>query len=115
MTHLTRMIQGCSIALAVCTTLHAQSMSPARPLIIRAARLLDVKAGQYISPAVVVIEGQRIKTIGPNVSVPSAADVIDLGSATLLPGLVDCHTHLLENYDPALPSGAVNMLFTVAQ
>jgi imidazolonepropionase-like amidohydrolase len=113
--HSIKTIHACAIALLVWTTLHAQSVPPARALIVRAAHLLDVKAGRYISPAVVLVEDQRVKAVATNLSTPSGAEEIDLGSATLLPGLIDCHTHLLENYDPSLPSGAVNMILTVAQ
>ncbi len=49
------------------------------------------------SPAVIIIEGERIREIGANLSIPANAEVIDLGSKTLLPGLIDCHTHL--NFD----------------
>jgi imidazolonepropionase-like amidohydrolase len=59
---------------------------------IRAARLLDVKRGTLISNPVVVVEGGRIHSVES--SVPPGADVIDLGSVTLLPGLFDMHTHV---------------------
>jgi imidazolonepropionase-like amidohydrolase len=59
---------------------------------VRAARLLDVKAGVTIDHPVVVIEGERIVSVGHNV--PPGAELIDLGEVTLLPGLFDMHTHL---------------------
>lgn len=59
---------------------------------IRAARMLDVDTGQLVSNAVVVVEGDRIVRVGGGV--PRGADVIDLGNSTLLPGLMDLHTHL---------------------
>jgi len=59
---------------------------------IRAARLLDVKRGILIPNPVVVVEGGRIRSVES--SVPPGADVIDLGSVTLLPGLFDMHTHV---------------------
>jgi hypothetical protein len=113
--HSVKTIRACSIALLAWTALQAQSIPPPRALIVRAAHLLDVKTGRYLSPAAILVEDQRVKAVDANLSVPSGADVIDLGSATVLPGLVDCHTHLLENYDPALPSGTTNMILTVAQ
>ncbi|HTO88229.1 MAG TPA: amidohydrolase family protein [Thermoanaerobaculia bacterium] len=62
-------------------------------LAVRAARVLDVRAGRYVEGAVVVVRGDRIESIGT--SVPAGAKVIDLGPRTLLPGLIDVHTHAL--------------------
>jgi imidazolonepropionase-like amidohydrolase len=67
-------------------------------LAIRAARMLDVQSGHYVTNAVLLVEGDRIKAVGVNLPVPAEAQVLDLGNATLLPGLIDCHTHLLQNY-----------------
>src|SRR5262249_61298320 len=61
--------------------------------------MLDVRAGKYVENAGVLIENDRIKAAGAIAGVqaqaPKGATVIDLGSATLLPGLIDCHAHLL--------------------
>jgi len=62
-------------------------------LVIRAARLLDVEAGRLISPAVVVVKGERIEGVGA-AAAPPGARTIDLGEVTILPGLIDTHTHL---------------------
>jgi imidazolonepropionase-like amidohydrolase len=73
----------------------AQAARPApRRTAIRAARLIDGKGGAPVRDAVVLIEGERIVGAGPNLPIPAGADIIDLGGATLLPGLVDCHTHI---------------------
>jgi imidazolonepropionase-like amidohydrolase len=61
---------------------------------IRAARLIDGKGGAPVRDAVVIVEGERIVAAGPNLPIPAGATVIDLGGATLLPGLIDCHTHI---------------------
>src|SRR6185295_12210675 len=66
-----------------------------RQTAVRAARLLDVKNGTLINNAVVLIEGERISAVGSGLPIPAGATVIDLGDLTLLPGLIDCHTHLL--------------------
>lgn len=66
-----------------------------RPTAVRAARLLDVKSGALINNAVVLVEGERISAVGAGLPIPPGANVIDLGDVTLLPGLIDCHTHLL--------------------
>lgn len=69
--------------------------APPTVRVIKAVRFLDVNTGSYMSPALVLVEGERIKAVGPNLAIPIGAEVIDLGSATLLPGLIDCHTHML--------------------
>ncbi|HXT27863.1 MAG TPA: amidohydrolase family protein [Vicinamibacterales bacterium] len=71
------------------------AQTPAEPVVaIRAARLIDGRGGAPIAPAVVVIRGDRIEAAGAGVAVPAGARVIDMGNATLLPGLIDLHTHL---------------------
>ena len=66
------------------------------PVALRAAQYLDVKAGALRKNAIVLINGDHIAAIGPEVAIPNGATVIDLGPATILPGLIDCHTHLLQ-------------------
>lgn len=66
-------------------------------IVLRAARMLDVQTGRLISPAVVVIEKDRIKSVNP-ATVPRG-QLIDLGNVTLLPGLIDMHTHLSFDLD----------------
>ncbi len=64
-----------------------------KPTVIRAARLIDGRGGNPASPAVIVVRGNRIESIGG--AVPADAQTIDLGDMTLLPGLIDAHTHIL--------------------
>lgn len=72
--------------------LHAESSSHA--LVLRAARMLDVESGKVVSPAEILIQGDRIDAVGGTVAHPTGAEVIDLGDTTLMPGLIDAHVHL---------------------
>ncbi len=63
-------------------------------LAIKAARLIDGRGGPPLADAVVLVEGDRIRSVGSKLAIPPGVQVIDLGSATLLPGLIDCHTHI---------------------
>lgn len=74
----------------------------AQPIVLHAARLLDVSAGRVLSPGEVLVEGGRIRAAGTSVPRPTGAKVIDLGDRTLMPGLIDAHVHLFLH--PAPPS-----------
>ena len=81
--------------------------APPKVVVLRAARLIDGRGGSVVSPAVIVVRGNRIESIGG--AVPADAQVIDLGDMTLLPGLIDAHVHTLlqgditsEDYDVQL-------------
>lgn len=87
----------------------------AKQLVVRAGRLVDVRSGTVVNNAVILIEGERITAVGPGVAIPAGAEVIDLGGATVLPGLIDVHTHLLQNYDGAIGGDDPNMILTVTQ
>ncbi len=81
--------------------------APPKVVVLRAARLIDGRGGNVVSPAVIVVRGNKIESIGG--AVPPDAQVIDLGDMTLLPGLIDAHVHTLlqgditsEDYDAQL-------------
>ena len=94
---------------------HAQSPTPAAPVhAIKCGRLLDVRTGRVIPNGVVLVQGRTILQAGANVAIPAGAAVVELGNALVLPGLIDAHTHLLQNYQPELGGDDNNMLVTVA-
>ncbi|MEU6285297.1 amidohydrolase family protein [Streptomyces sp. NPDC047028] len=65
-------------------------------LALRCARLVDVEAGAFLPDPTVVVEGERIRSVRPGTDpVPDGVEVLDLGDATLCPGLIDLHTHLV--------------------
>ena len=72
-----------------------QAQQPASaPIVLHAARLLQVDTGTLLQPGEILVEGERIRAVGRSVDHPQGAKIIDLGDATLLPGLIDAHVHL---------------------
>jgi imidazolonepropionase-like amidohydrolase len=89
------MLQRClCVLLLACLPASAQSA----PVVVKAGRILDVHSGQYRAQQMILVEGGRIAAVGSAAElaskVPAGARVIDLGNQTVLPGLIDCHTHL---------------------
>jgi imidazolonepropionase-like amidohydrolase len=82
------------LALGLAHAVVAAQQAPAAPIVLHAARLLDVRAGAVIQPGEVLVEGERIRAVGKSVEHPQGAKVIDLGDVTLMPGLIDAHVHL---------------------
>ena len=77
----------------------AQCAPPAGVTAVRAGRLFDSQAGRMLTSQVVVINGERIVEVGPEaqVKIPAGARVVDLSRATVLPGLIDAHTHMFND------------------
>jgi len=99
------------ILLLSSSLLAAAETTPTGPIAIKGARLIDGRSDRVIQNAVVVVEGNTIRAVGSaaDVSIPANAHVIDLGEVTLMPGLIDTHTHVLlqgditaEDYDVQL-------------
>lgn len=90
-------------AVAVERSAAGQESGAAAPvLVLRAKRLFDGGEGDLRRDVAVVVEGERIRSVGPAASVtaPAGATILDLGDATLMPGLIDVHTHVLLQGDP---------------
>ena len=77
------------------------TVEPHRRIATRAARLISGKGDAVLNNAVIEIEEGKIAAIGSGLAIPPNAEVIDLGDETLLPGLIDAHTHLLMEMDGA--------------
>ncbi len=77
----------------------AQSVSKPAPITaIKAGRLIDPETGTASTNQIILIEGEKIKAVGANIAIPAGATFIDLSKLTVLPGLVDAHTHMAMTY-----------------
>ena len=84
-----------------------------RVVAVRAGHMFDSKTGQMLTNQVVLLLGERITAVGPesNVKIPAGAQVLDLSQATLLPGLIDAHTHM---FNPRKPDGTTEDYMLIA-
>jgi imidazolonepropionase-like amidohydrolase len=78
------------------------------PIVVKAARMLDVSAGRIVANAAIVIQGDKIVTVNP-ATLPAGARTIDLGDVTLMPGFIDAHTHLSSEISATSFSEAVRL------
>jgi imidazolonepropionase-like amidohydrolase len=72
---------------------------------IRAGKLIDPDSGAVLTNQTILIRDNKVEAVGNNVSIPSNAKVIDLSKMTVLPGLIDCHTHLADGAHDSEPMG----------
>lgn len=89
-------------AIAVCAFFVSAS---AQITAIRAGKLIDPESGKVFSNRIILIRGDKIDAIGANLTIPPGAKVIDLSHYTVLPGLIDCHTHLADGAHDSDPMG----------
>jgi imidazolonepropionase-like amidohydrolase len=87
--------QACLFLLLVQGAFIAVPQTEPRIIVLKAKQAIDGTGGSPIRPAMVIIRGERIEAVGRQLPIPDGAAVYDLDQATLLPGLIDLHTHLL--------------------
>src|SRR6476660_3518405 len=85
--------------LLACNLAYCQTPAPEHWIAVRAGRFFDPKADKLATNQVITIEGDKIVEVGPSdrVKIPAGAEVIDLSQDTVLPGLIDAHTHVFGN------------------
>jgi imidazolonepropionase-like amidohydrolase len=91
---LSRYLFAFIVSLFSITCSWAQAAPASKTVVIRAGHLLDVKTGRTLSNQTIVIQGDKIASVGSDAQIPAGAQVVDLSNATVLPGLIDAHTHL---------------------
>lgn len=82
----------------VFVTVSATAQTAAPIIAVKAGRLIDPETATVTTNQIILIEGERIKAVGANLAIPTGATVIDLSKLTVLPGLVDTHTHMALTY-----------------
>src|SRR6266853_5831317 len=97
-TSVLKQLASIALLLIVSAALCLAQQTPSSPQVtaIRAGRLVDVDAGRVLTSQTLLLRGGKIEAMGENLFVPAGATVIDLSKMTVLPGLLDCHTHLAD-------------------
>jgi imidazolonepropionase-like amidohydrolase len=105
------MIRCAFALLLIAVVTGAQAQTPEREtLVIRAARLFDAVNGSMRTDGVVVVQGEKITGVGRDAVAPAGARVIDLGDATILPGFIDAHTHVTQEFSENYYRGVYDKL-----
>ncbi len=97
-TSVLKQLASAALLLIASAAVSPAQQTPSSPqfTVIRAGKLVDVDAGRMLMNQTLVVRGGKIEAAGENLSVPAGATVIDLSKMTVLPGLIDCHTHLAD-------------------
>jgi imidazolonepropionase-like amidohydrolase len=82
------------LAFLLVSPLAAQKANAPKHVAIRAGRVIDGLGGAPLVNAIILVEDERITAVGQGLAIPKDAEIIDLSKSTVLPGLIDCHTHI---------------------
>lgn len=94
-----RLVLSAVLVFVLASSTNAQTPPPAPAVTaVRAGRVIDPETGTSTTNQVIIVDGTRIRSIGPNLAIPAGAKVVDLSAMTVLPGLVDAHNHLALTY-----------------
>ncbi|MGA7513941.1 MAG: amidohydrolase family protein [Candidatus Sulfotelmatobacter sp.] len=91
--------------LIVISAFFVAAIVTAQTTAIRAGKLIDPDSGKVLTSQTILIRDNKIEAVGNNVTIPSDAKIIDLSKMTVLPGLIDCHTHLADGAHDSEPMG----------
>ncbi len=98
------------ISMILVCSWHLAAQNTAAPIVLKAARMYDGKSAELTTPGMVVIAGNKIISVATRAKIPTGAQIIDLGDATLLPGFMDAHTHLSGEYNADWNQEELNQL-----
>ncbi len=108
---------ACALALVSLSSVPADAqpgpkfLAPAnQDVAIRAGRLFDSRSGQMLNNQVILIRGDKIVDVGPNLAIPQGARVIDLSNATVMPGMIDAHVHVVSDQGAGLSAAGRTLL-----
>ncbi|MFZ0279233.1 MAG: amidohydrolase family protein [Candidatus Sulfotelmatobacter sp.] len=96
-------VRTCLMVLVTCCALLAPAA--AQTIAIRAGKLIDPDSGKVLTDQTILIRDNKIDAVGNNLTIRSSAKIIDLSKMTVLPGLIDCHTHLADGAHDSEPMG----------